>query len=77
MCTYASLNPRVGSCLPVDSTGTNLAVMSAVRLPAMRAYILKLGSEVKITIRNREWPDNRLIDYPDLAEYLQYRAGID
>jgi hypothetical protein len=54
-----------------------VVVIPAKLLPAMRAYILGLSSEVKITIRDREWLDNRLIDDPDLAEYFQYRTDID
>jgi hypothetical protein len=54
-----------------------VVVIPAKLLNAMRAYILRLSTDVKITIRDRTWLNNRLIDYPDLAEYFQYRTDVD
>jgi hypothetical protein len=52
-------------------------VIPAKLLGAMRTFILGLSSTITITIRDRAWLDNQLIDHPDLAEYFQYRTDID
>ena len=52
-------------------------VIPARLLEGMRKFILSLSTAIKITIHDRAWLDNRLIDYPDLAEYFQYRTDID
>jgi hypothetical protein len=54
-----------------------VVVIPAKLLEGMRTYILGLSDSIKITIRDRAWLDNRLIDYPDLGEYFQYRTDVD
>lgn len=43
-----------------------IVVIPAKLLPAMRTYIVNLSAEIKITIRDREWLDNRLSTTPTL-----------
>lgn len=49
-------------------------VLPCKPLPAVRAYVDGLSDDVKITIHDLPWLDNRLIDFPDLGEYFQYRS---
>jgi hypothetical protein len=57
--------------------GDWVIVIPAKLLEAMRTFILGLSDTTKITIHDRVWLDNRLIDFPDLAENFRYRTEID
>jgi hypothetical protein len=52
-------------------------VVPARILPAMRAYVLGLSDQIKITIHDQPWLDNLLAKFGDLAEYFKYRTELD
>jgi hypothetical protein len=52
-------------------------VVPARILPAMRAYVLGLSDQIKITIQDQPRLDNLLAKFDDLAEYFKYRTELD